>query len=110
MEGQPTPPAPRHSFRSDLCLLVVLMARAAGIGSWLSSPTEVASRDSIGYIRMAWMFQHHPWTEVLRNGGYHPFHPLLILATSQAVRQFVSLPEAVTMQVSAQFTSILASV
>jgi hypothetical protein len=110
MEGQPTTPARRHSFRSDLCLLALLMALAAGIGAWLFWHTEVAARDSIGYIRMGWMFQHHPWTEVLRKGGYHPTYPILLLATSQVVRQVVSMPEPVTMQISAQLTSILASV
>jgi hypothetical protein len=110
MEGQQTTPARRRSFRSDLCLLALLMALAAGIGAWLFWHTEVAARDSIGYIRMAWMFQHHPWTEALRKGGYHPAYPLLVLATSQVVRPVVSQPEAVIMQISAQLTSILASV
>jgi hypothetical protein len=110
MEGQHATAARRHPFRSDLALLALLMALAAGIGAWLFWHTEVAARDSIGYIRMAWMFQHQPWAAVLRNGGYHPGYPVLILAMSQVVRLCGSLPEAVTMQVSAQLTSILASV
>jgi hypothetical protein len=110
MEEQAITPARRHPSRSDLPLLALLMALAAGIGAWLFWHTEVSARDSIGYIRMAWMFQQQPWTEVLRKGGYHPVYPVLILAASQPVRLVVRAPEAVIMQISAQLTSILACI
>src|SRR5262249_30611559 len=91
-----------------LRLLLVLLLLAAGLRGWLLSHTEVAARDSIGFIRLAWQLEHKPWVEVLPNAQQHPGYPLALLAVSVPVRQFLGGPDTTAMQLSAQLTSALA--
>src|SRR5262249_49195146 len=72
--------------------------------------TEVAARDSIGFIRYAWQLQHRPWQEVLPHAEQHPGYPVVLLGVSLPVRQFLHLPDALAMQLSAQLASALAGV
>jgi 4-amino-4-deoxy-L-arabinose transferase-like glycosyltransferase len=81
---------------------------AGAIHLWLFWHTEVAARDSIGYIRYAWRLEHHPWIQVVRGSVQHPGYPFTILAMSQLVRHVVAQPESVMMQWSAQLVSALA--
>src|SRR5262245_48703558 len=94
--------------RRDLLPILVLLLIAGGIRFWLLCHTEVAARDSIGFIRCAWHYQHRPWPEVMRQAEPHPAYPLAILAASHFVRPFADAPEPIVMQFSAQLVSALA--
>ena len=80
--------------------------------AWHLTHTEVAARDSIGFIRYAWQLAHHPWVETIRDPRQqqHFGYPFAILAVSYPVRAFVPGPETAVMQLSAQLTSCLASI
>src|SRR5579864_4825879 len=92
----------------DAGSLLVLLLLAAGIRTWLFCHTEVAARDSIGFIRIAWLLRHQPWDYVLQHSEQHPGYPVLLLLVSFPVRLFLHGPEALVMQFSAQLTSVLA--
>src|SRR5438105_4052858 len=94
----------------DLKWLLVLIAFAAGIRVWLICHTEVAARDSIGFIRYAVQLEKQPWLEVVRHSEQHPGYPFLLLAVSQPVRHFMGGTSPESMQVSAQVASALAGV
>jgi hypothetical protein len=94
---------------TDLRCLLILAALAGGIRTWQLTHTEVASRDSIGYIRIAWELQHGDWRRVIPAAPQHPLYPLAVLGVSLPVRHFlIDLPTA--MQVSAQLASSLGSI
>src|SRR5436305_9613877 len=86
-----------------LLLLFVLPSRA-----WLLYNTEVAARDSIGFIRYALQLESKPWQAVLLGNHQHPGYPLAIWAVSQPVR-FLAGTDALTMRISAQLASTLAA-
>jgi hypothetical protein len=94
----------------DGASLLVLLLLALGLRTWLFCHTEVAARDSIGFIRMAWQLQHHPWKDVLndKEAGQHPAYPVLLRLASVPVRQVAHGPDSLVMQYSAQLTSVLA--
>jgi hypothetical protein len=102
--------AGRPTHWKEVGALLLLLLLAAALRLYLFRHTEVAARDSIGFIRMAWKFQSQPWWAVLRDPTteQHPAYPLLILAASLPVRYFMTGPDAVLMQVSAQLVSVLA--
>jgi 4-amino-4-deoxy-L-arabinose transferase-like glycosyltransferase len=87
---------------------LVLLAIALRI--WLIRHTEVAARDSIGFIRTALELEKQRWTEVLRRSQQHPGYPVALMLVSWPVRQLLGGTTAVTMQLSAQLTSSLAGV
>src|SRR4051794_27336408 len=101
-------PEPRHW--PDARWLVLLLALTVALRVWLLCHTEVAARDSIGFIRYALQFESQPWDQVVKRNHQHPGYPLTILAVSGPVRQYVAAPDAVRMQLSAQLASNLASV
>jgi hypothetical protein len=106
------PPAPARWTSADWLLLGLLVLLAAGIRVWQLAHTEVAARDSIGFIRIAWQLHQHPLTEwpgVLRHAEQHPAYPLTVLAASVPLRA-LHLPEADHMRLSAQLASALAAV
>lgn len=94
--------------RLDALLIASLIAVFIPLRLWQLNHTEVAARDSIGYIRTAWQLGDRPWREVVRNSEQHPGYPLAILGMSKIVRLGVSGPDSMVMQYSAQFTSIAA--
>ncbi len=97
--------------RRDLGLLALLLAAALGLHGWLLCHTEVAARDSIGFIRYALEFEKTGrWKKVLRHNHQHPGYPLTVLAVSWPVRAFVQAPRVNLMQFSAQLASALAGV
>jgi len=118
MEGQATRPDPPSSrmaalrawMRCEWGPLLLLLAVAVGIRVWHLTHTEVAARDSIGFIRYAWQLQRQPWMQVVSHGEQHPAYPVAVLAMSLPVRHFLSGPESLTMQLSAQLASSLAGV
>jgi hypothetical protein len=101
---------PLRAFRRDLLLLVVLVVLAAFSRVWLIAHTEVAARDSVGFIRYALDLERYPWREVLGRSLQHPGYPLVLLAVSWPVRYFLGGTNAVSMQLSAQLASAMAGV
>src|SRR5262249_36218227 len=77
-----------------LAPVLLLLTIALGLRLWLVWDTEVAARDSIGYIRYAWQLGHRPWLEVVRTTEQPPAYALAVLAVSQPVRHLVSAPES----------------
>jgi hypothetical protein len=101
---------PRGGAWRDLGLLALLLTLAAGSRLWLLGHTEVAARDSIGFIRYALQLEHQPWRDVLKGSLQHPGYPAAVLAVSLPVRHYVAAPEAVIWQLSAQLASALAGI
>ena len=98
--------------RLDWKLVALLLLLAAGLRVWQLTHTEVAARDSIGFIRHAWHFRQAPvsdWPEVLAHSEQHPLYPLAILAVSRALEPCLDSPTEL-MQWSAQLASALAAV
>ncbi len=100
----------RRSWRAELAYLGALMFVAMALRGWQLTHTEVASRDSIGYIRIAWQLEHEPWGETMRHAAQHPGYPLAVLGVSYPLRHFFHGDTARLMQLSAQWASALASV
>src|SRR5947209_4880368 len=104
---QQEPPCP---FGWELALLAVLVVLAAGSRAWLMGHTEVAARDSVGFIRYALELERYPWKEVLERSLQHPGYPIVLLAVSWPVRHFLGGINPISMQLSAQLASALAGV
>jgi 4-amino-4-deoxy-L-arabinose transferase-like glycosyltransferase len=94
----------------DLRWLVLLAVLAAGLRAWQVRHTEVTSRDSIGYIRIAWELGQGDWRRVIPAAHHHPGYPSAVLALSVPVRHYFGSDLAAAMQLSAQLVSALASV
>jgi hypothetical protein len=94
----------------DLGLLAVLLALAGGVRAWVIGHTEVAARDSIGFIRYALQLEQQPVRKVLRASQQHPGYPAALLAVSLPVRHYLGATDSDTMRLSAQLTSALAGV
>jgi hypothetical protein len=109
-EGKGTAPAGAGGFRADLPWLAGLVVVAVALRGWQLTHTEVASRDSIGYIRIAWQLEHSPWPQAMRAAQQHPGYPLALLAVSLPVRAWGTGDLATLMQWSSQLASALASV
>ncbi len=107
-DRQPAAPV-AHAWR-DRSLLALLVLVAFLLHVWLMTHTEVASRDSIGFIRYAWQLDSRPWSAVLNESEQHPGYPLLILAASHVTRAVLSGPLSTVMQQTAQLVSVLAGV
>jgi hypothetical protein len=94
----------------EIAALALLLLMAAGIHGWLISHTEVAARDSVGFIRYALELERSPWKEALERNLQHPGYPLALLAVSWPVRMILGDTNSVSMQLSAQLASSLAGV
>ena len=90
--------------------LALLLLAATALRAWQLTHTEVASRDSVNYVRVAWRLGHEDWRVVLRTCGQHPAYPLTVLATSAPVRHFSRGDLADGMRLSAQLAAALAGV
>jgi hypothetical protein len=101
---------PPWRFGHELALLAVLFLLAASSRAWLIGHTEVAARDSVGFIRYALELERYPWKEVLERSLQHPGYPMVLLAVSWPVRYFLGGTDSVSMQLSAQLASALAGV
>jgi hypothetical protein len=101
---------PINRFREigqDFIFLLLLIIATIPLRIWQIDTTEVAARDSIGYIRIAWQLRLRPWNEVVKTADQHPGYPVALLAMSAPVRLFMDAPESLVMQRSAQLTSVL---
>jgi hypothetical protein len=94
----------------ELALLALLLLLASGSRAWLIGHTEVAARDSVGFIRYALELERYPWKDVLERNLQHPGFPIAILVVSWPVRLLSGGTNCISMQLSAQFTSALAGV
>src|SRR5262249_53651494 len=93
-DGQPAQGGGPPWDRADWLLLGLLVALAAGIPLWQLAHTEVAARDSIGFIRIAWQLHQRPlaeWGGVIAGSEQHPVYPLAVLAASAPLRHVVRL-------------------
>lgn len=116
-KGAPAPgPAParilglRPRQWKTLGHLAILLLLTAGLRGWLVFNTSVAARDSIGYIRYALQLEQLPLGRVLRDSQQHPGYPALLLFVSQPIRWYLGGITPVSMQLSAQLASSLASI
>jgi hypothetical protein len=100
----------RSAVWTNLGSMLLLIAIASAFRFYLLRHTEVAARDSIGYIRYAYQLADRPWKDVLRQTEQPPLYALAVLAMSQPVSHFVAGPESVVLQLSAQLVSALAGV
>jgi hypothetical protein len=91
-------------------LLLLLLLAASGIRAWVIPHTEVAARDSIGFIRYALHLEQEPWPKVISDSQQHPGYPLLLMVVSWPVRYFCGATDSYSMQLSAQLASGLAGV
>jgi hypothetical protein len=97
----------------DWKLVGLLAVLALGIRAWQLTHTEVAARDSIGYIRYAWQFHQASvaeWPAVLKGADQHPLYPLWVLAVARVLGPHFSGSTASLMQLSAQVASTIAAV
>jgi hypothetical protein len=97
-------------WRIDLLALLVLCVLAVALRCWLISHTQVAARDSIGFIRYAIDLERLPWTKVLREQSQMPLFPLLTLVTSVPVRAASGGMTCDAMVLSAQLANSFAGV
>src|SRR5258708_6849336 len=98
----------RHPIIPDWRFLLLLFLLVLPLRIWLVCTTEVAARDSIGFIRYALQFEQKPWQDVLLGNHQHPGYPLAIWAVSQPVRAMAGT-DAMTMRISAQLASTMAA-
>jgi hypothetical protein len=88
----------------------LLLILTSALRLYLVSHTEVAARDSIGYIRYAWQLENRSWIQVIRETEQPPLYALAIREASIPLRQFITGPDSVIMQRSAQLVSALAGI
>src|SRR6266478_2867325 len=101
---------PRGNSWQHVLYLVILIMMAGAIRFWLVGHTEVAARDSIGYIRYALQLESKPWSEVIRGSEQHPGYPTAVLMVSWPVRQWLGGTSPRSMQLSAQLATALAAI
>jgi hypothetical protein len=108
---EPKPVAPARWFtKADLACVLLLALVASGLRLWQITHTAVASRDSIGYARIAWRLEHGDWRKVIPHASQHPLYPAVLLAVSFPVRHCVPDDLPLAMQLSAQLTSSISGV
>lgn len=107
MEERTTGEVGQAAFgRRDLLALAALLLVAVGIRVWIFCHTEVASRDSIGFARIAWHLRHgDSWAKTVREAEHHAGYPFLVMLASYPVEQFYHGPEPIAMQFAAQLAS-----
>jgi hypothetical protein len=94
----------------DAVRLGLVLVLALIIRTWIITHTEVTARDSIGFMRFALNLQAKPWGEVIRSYEQAPGYPMLMLAVMQPVRYFTGGLNPDKLVLSAQLTSLLASI
>src|SRR5260221_5065931 len=102
-------PAAACGWKKDALALGLLVLLVLPVRLWLLVNTEVAARDSIGYIRYALEFETHDWDKVIKAHDQHPGYALTVLAVSQPLRSASGQTDAATMQLAAQITTMMAA-
>ncbi|NBY01581.1 MAG: hypothetical protein EBQ87_06315 [Planctomycetes bacterium] len=99
------------SGKQQVFILFVLMILVVGLRAWQITHTEVAARDSIGFIRYAWLLENSDdWNAVIKDAQQHPGFPLAIHLVSKPVRYFVGSDLPFAYQLSSQLVSSFFSV
>jgi len=92
--------------KKDSCwpiILVVLLALSMRI--WVVARSEVAARDSIGFIKYALRYENEPFTTVLREAEQPPAYSIAVLVASWPVRAINGGVTPQNMALSAQIAS-----
>jgi hypothetical protein len=90
--------------------LAVLIVLGFGLRLWIIARTEVAARDSIGFIRTALRFENEPWLDVIRTSEQPPGYALTVLFVSRPVRAITGNTSCETMVLAGQLASALMAV
>ena len=99
------------SVKQQVFILLILMLLVAGLRAWQITHTEVAARDSIGFIRYAWLLENSDdWKSVIKDAQQHPGFPLAIHLASKPILYFVGSDLPLAYQLSSQLVSSLFSV
>jgi hypothetical protein len=99
------------TVKQQVFILFVLMILVVGLRAWQITHTEVAARDSIGFIRYAWLLENSSdWKSVIKDAQQHPGFPLAIHLVSKPVRFFVESDLPFAYQLSSQLVSSFFSV
>src|SRR4051812_13985143 len=112
---QPTKPTPPHDTSDarrvpSWLLWTLLLTAGLGLRLWVIARTEVAARDSVGFIRYALRLEREPLTKVLRDGEQPPGYPGVVLAMSWPVRACAGNTSPETMVMSCQLASAVMAV
>jgi hypothetical protein len=110
MDGQQTLESSASSGWKDHHWILLGMVLVLLMRLWQLGHTEVASRDTLTYIRVAWQLEHGRLQPVLKQASHHPGYPATILAVAHVLQPLLGDDEAQVWQVSAQVASGLASI
>lgn len=79
--------------------LWVILAVSVAVHTWIVARSEVAARDSIGFIRYAVQLERQPSLRLLRQAEQPPGYPAAVLAASWPFRAIKgdALPETMTL-------------
>lgn len=109
---EPTAPLPCHDTRDarrvpSWLIWTLLLTAGVGLRLWVIARSEVAARDSVGFVRYALRLEREPLTKVLREGEQPPGYPAAVLALSWPVRAWRGDVSPETMVLSCQLASAL---
>jgi hypothetical protein len=90
--------------------LTLLFSAGLGLRLWVIARTEVAARDSVGYVRYALRLEREPLTTVLLEGEQPPGYPAVVMLVSWPVRAWRGDSGPDTMVLSCQLASALMAV
>jgi hypothetical protein len=85
--------------------LWVILAVSVAVHAWIVARTEVAARDSIGFIRYAVELERQPTLQLLRRAEQPPGYPATVLAASWPVRALRGDASPETLALAAQVAS-----
>jgi hypothetical protein len=91
-------------------VLTLLFASGLGLRLWVIARTEVAARDSVGYVRYALRLERDPLQTVLREGEQPPGYPVAVMLVSWPVRAWRGDSGPETMVLSCQLASAIMAV
>jgi hypothetical protein len=100
----PTAPLPARPFPSWLALSLLFIL-AFGLRLAIIARTEVAARDSIGFIRYAFRLEREPLLAVLKESEQPPVYPATVFLVSWPVRAWRGDSDCDTMVLSCQLAS-----
>ena len=105
---EPTAPLTPPARRVPSWLVVgFLISAALGLRLFVVARTDVAARDSVGFIRYAHGLETEPLLKVLREGHQAPGYPVLVLLASWPVRAWRGDAGCDTMVLSCQIATAL---